>query len=103
MRLGAQPSDLFDILALGASAAPATAALRAYTRDQQGSGQTPVALRDAAARTGKAFLRLFNHAEVIEMIRSTGGENPYWLRVLEYAHGGGIQAMLDEYVHLLKE
>lgn len=103
LRLGAQPSDLFDVLALGASAAPATAALRAFTRDHQESGQTPAALRDAAARTGKAFLRLFNHAEVIEMIRSTGGENPYWLRVLEYAHGGGIQAMLDEYVHLLKE
>ncbi len=101
LRLGAQPSDLFDVLALAASAAPATAALRAYTRDQH--GQPPAALRDAAARTGKAFLRLFNHAEVIEMIRSTGDENPYWLRVLEYAHGGGIQAMLDEYVHLLKE
>ena len=28
---------------------------------------------------------------------------PYWQRVLEYAHAGGLQAVLDEYAHLLKE
>lgn len=28
---------------------------------------------------------------------------PYWQRALEHAHAGGLQAMLDEYCHLLKE
>jgi hypothetical protein len=27
----------------------------------------------------------------------------HWQRVLEYAHAGGLQAVLDEYAHLLKE
>ncbi len=60
-------------------------------------------IRDTAARTGRAFLSLFNHAEVIEMIRAEFRSGPYWQRVLEYAHAGGLQATLDEYTHLLRE
>ena len=103
-RLGLQPRDLFDVLALSASAAPATAALRAYMRLSRGIMRDSLPLQDAAAQTGRAFLTLFNHAEVIEMIRGEFplGE-PYWQRVLEYSHAGGLQAVLDEYVHLLRE
>ncbi len=101
--LGLPPDDLFDVLALAASAAPATAALRAYTRTQ-GSNATPsLSLRDSAGQTGRAFLSLFNHAEVTEMVRAEFPGEPYWQRVLEYAHAGGLQAVLDEYVHLLRE
>jgi hypothetical protein len=100
--LGVQPEDLFDILALAASAAPATAALRAYTRTSGDAVGSP-AVRDTAARTGKAFLTLFNHAEVTEAIRAEFRGEPYWQRVLEYAHAGGLQAVLDEYAHLLRE
>jgi hypothetical protein len=56
-----------------------------------------------AARSGRAFLSLFNHAEVIEAVRAEFGGEPYWRRVLEYAHAGGLQAVLDEYAHLLRE
>jgi len=100
--LGVQPDDLFDILALAASASPATAALRAYTRTSGGSADSP-AVRDTAARTGRAFLKLFNHAEVTEAVRAEFRGEPYWKRVLEYAHAGGLQAVLDEYAHLLRE
>ena len=58
---------------------------------------------DTAARTGRAFLTLFNHAEVIETVRTEFRGGPYWQRVLEYAHAGGLQAVLDEYAHLLQE
>ena len=61
------------------------------------------ARRGAAARTGRAFPTLFNHAEVIEAVRSQFRGEPYWERVLEYAHAGGLQAVLDEYAHLLRE
>jgi hypothetical protein len=57
----------------------------------------------SAAKIGRAFLALFNHAEVIEMVRTEFQGEPYWLRALEYAHSGGLQAVLDEYVHLLRE
>lgn len=102
-RLGPLPVDLFDVLALAASAAPATAALRTFVRASRSDGASNLSLRDTAARTGRAFLSLFNHAEVIEMIRAEFAGEPYWQRVLDYSHAGGLQAMLDEYAHLLRE
>jgi hypothetical protein len=101
--LGVPPDDLFDVLALAASAGPATAALRALARTTHGDLVESMPLLDAAARTARSFLSLFNHAEVIEMIRAECGGEPYWQRVLEYAHAGGLQSVLDEYVHMLRE
>ncbi len=102
-RLGSPPEDLFDVLSLAASGAPATAALRAYVRTGEKDAAQSLSLRDTAARSGRAFLSLFNHAEVTETIRAEFRGEPYWLRVLEYAHNGGLQAVLDEYTHLLRE
>ena len=97
------PDDLASVLALAASAAPATAAMRAYARASRTEPATCLPLRDVAARSGRAFLSLFNHAEVIEAVRTEFRGEPYWERVLEYAHAGGLQAVLDEYAHLLRE
>lgn len=102
-RLGPPPDDLFEVLALAASAAPATAALRAYSRASRSNPAHSQPLRDVAARTGRAFLTLFNHAEVTEAVRAEFPGDPYWRRVLDYAHAGGLQAVLDEYTHLLRE
>jgi hypothetical protein len=101
--LGMPPNDLMDVLALAASAAPATAAMRAYARASRSDPALCLPLRDIAARSGRAFLSLFNHAEVIEMVRTEFSGEPYWQRVLEYAHAGGLQAVLDEYAHMLRE
>ena len=101
--LGTPPDDLLNVLALAASAAPATAAMRAYARASRSDPATCLPLRDIAARSGRAFLSLFNHAEVIEAVRAEFRGEPYWQRVLEYAHAGGLQAVLDEYAHLLRE
>ena len=102
--LGLPPDDLVSVLALVAAAGPAIATLRALARV---SGEVDAlrdfAVRDAAAKAGRSFLSLFNHPEVREMIRSLRDEEPYWQRVLEYAHGGGLQAVLDEYAHVLRE
>lgn len=102
-QLGIPPGDLIDILALAASAAPATAAMRAYARASRSDPAMSLPLRDIAARSGRAFLSLFNHAEVIEAVRTEFSGEPYWQRALEYAHAGGLQAVLDEYAHLLRE
>lgn len=102
-RLGVPPDDLFDVLALAASAAPATGALRAYARASRSDPALSLPMRDIAARSGRAFLTLFNHAEVIEAVRSEFPGEPYWQGVLEYSHAGGLQAVLDEYTHLLRE
>jgi hypothetical protein len=100
--LGSLPDDLFEVLAYAASAGPATAALRAFERiDGHDSVSLSVAA-DSAASVGRAFLTLFNHAEVIEMIRGSRSE-PYWVRALIYCHDGCVQAVLDEYCHILRE
>jgi len=100
---GRPPADLADVLSLAASAGPATVAMRAFARASKCDPASCVPLRDMAARTGKAFLSLFNHAEVIEMVRAEFRGVPYWQGVLKYAHAGGLQAVLDEYAHLLRE
>jgi len=101
--LGMPPDDLMEVLALAASAGPATAAMRAFGRASRSDPADCLSLRDIAARSGRAFLTLFNHAEVIEAVRAEFKGEPYWQRVLEYAHAGGLQAVLDEYAHMLRE
>jgi superfamily II DNA or RNA helicase len=101
--LGMPPDDLMEVLALAASAGPATAAMRAFGRASRSDPADCLPLRDIAAHSGRAFLTLFNHAEVIEAVRAEFKGEPYWQRVLEYAHAGGLQAVLDEYAHVLRE
>jgi hypothetical protein len=50
-----------------------------------------------------AFLHLFNLPETMALLRTKGEEQPYWRRVLEYCVDGGLQSVLDEYVHILVE
>jgi hypothetical protein len=101
--LGPRPHDLFEVLALTASAGPATAAYRALGRTSEKPIHNCQESRLAAARVGWAFLSLFNHPEVTYLIRAEIRKGAYWRRVLAYAHGGQIQAVLDEYVHVLAE
>ena len=77
--------------------------MRAYARASRSDPAACLPMRDIAAQSGRAFLSLFNHAEVIEAVRTEFEGEPYWQRVLEYAHAGGLQAVLDEYAHLLRE
>jgi hypothetical protein len=44
---------------------------------------------------------LFNLPEVISLVRGLNRQEPYWLRVIEYAMDGCLQPELDEYVHVL--
>jgi hypothetical protein len=46
---------------------------------------------------------LFNLPEVATLVRSLNDAEPYWLRVAEYCAAGGLQAVLDEYAHVLLE
>lgn len=101
--LGRQPDDLCEVLALAASAGPAITALRAFCRSRGGPCMEDGSVREASGRVGHAFLSLFNHAEVIELVRSAKTDEPYWKLALAYAHAGGLQAVLDEYAHLLQE
>ncbi len=104
VELGAMPDDLVDVLTDVALAGPAVVALRAIGRvSGETTDRTRPALRDQAGQIGHAFLHLFNLPEVIAMIRGGNGQEPYWRRVLEYSVTGCLQAVLDEYAHVLRD
>ncbi len=100
--LGPRPPDLALVLAQMAIAGPAISALRALGRRSADPSALGLgALRDAAGQIGWAFRSLFNQPEVMALIRGMNRQEPYWRRVLEYCLAGGLQSVLDEYVHVL--
>jgi hypothetical protein len=102
---GVPPKDLIEMLALAAVAAPATAALRALSRVTGDASMNSAAAREGAARIGAGFRTLFNQSDSTAVIRATardkGKKDDYWKECLQYCAGGGLQAVLDEYAHLL--
>lgn len=108
--LGARPEDLLDVLAMLAVAGPAVCMFRALDRvvgrhrDEKALDQDQrTALRNAAGRTAWAFRSLFNQPEVSAMLRSTASDEPYWRMALKYCVDGCLQAVLDEYIHVLRD
>ncbi len=103
LELGRPPEDLAHVLADLALAGPAICTLRAFGRATTSTiGRNPVA-RTAAAATGWAFRSLFNRPEVASLLRGLKPLEPYWRRILDYCAEGGLQAVMDEYVHVLKD
>lgn len=104
VRLGRPPRDLLRVCALLAVGAPAVCALRALTRVEASEEcRAGVEVRDAAAQVAWAFRALFNEPEAMALLRAGGAGGVYWRRVLEYGVEGALQAVLDEYVHLLRD
>jgi hypothetical protein len=102
--LGPPPDDLARILALSGLAGPGVAALRALGRIVPVSdGDAKLDLRSSAAPLAYSFLHLFNLPEVMALVRDPKKEKGYWRSMLEYCAAGNLQAVLDEYAHLLVE
>lgn len=100
--LGPQPDDLVDVLCDLALAGPGVCALRALRRIGAGLDASDPNLLSAAARVASGFRSLFNMPETIAMLRGSG-EDTYWRLTLQYGIDGNLQAVLDEYVHVLRE
>jgi Helicase conserved C-terminal domain len=84
-----------------AVAGPGVSALRALSRVAGGSAAlTDQDVRDAAARVAWGFRSLFNLPEVTALVRK---QKAYWKAVLDYCFAGCLQAVLDEYAHVLVE
>jgi len=115
--LGPPPSDLADVLAKVAVASPAVVALRALGRRWPERPDAPAVRREtmddgrentasppllgAAAWIAMGFQTLFNRPETILLLRGLNPVEPYWERVLDYAVDGNLQAVMDEYLHVL--
>ena len=103
--LGRPPTDLPAVLAQLAIAGPGTCALRSLGRVAEDIDLVDDdRLRTAAARVSWGFRSLFNVPEVTAMLRGRGEhEDVYWRQVLDYCSRGCLQAVLDEYAHVLRE
>lgn len=102
VELGAHPPDLHRWVALIGLAGPGNVAWRALRRVTPGiPGITDDGVRRAAAVIAAGFRSLFNRPEVMALLGSQASELAYWQVVLEYCHGGNLQAVVDEYLHHL--
>jgi hypothetical protein len=102
--LGRPPADLVQVVAEIGLAGPAVAMLRALARIAGGSAvlDEPWA-RNAAAHAAWGLRGLFNQAEAMAIVRGIDDVPSYWRRVLQYCVHGNLQAVLDEYAHVLRE
>ena len=97
--LGAMPKDLVQTLVNMAIASPAVCGLRMLGAD------TPGAL-NLARHLAKTIVDRFNIQEAIAIVELQYGktyDGAHWKNVLRYCVDGNIQAMLDEYAHMLAE
>jgi helicase-like protein len=103
-KLGPPPDDLAETLALLAIAGPGVVAYRTLNRIAISESQEGrLRLRSTTAALAHSFLHLFNLPEVTTLLRDRHRQTPYWRSVLDYCAAGNLQAVLDEYAHLLAE
>lgn len=107
-QLGRRPPDLASVVTHIALAGPATVALRSLERWSAPDGAENLdAIRNAAGTLGFGLRSLFRTPEAQAMIRgsqrSSGSEEIYWRKVLSYSIRGCLQAVMDEYIHVLAE
>jgi hypothetical protein len=101
VELGAIPDDFAQVLADLAIGSPAVCANRALRRIAPGLKADCPAVLNAASQIAEGFRSLFNSPDVRSMVEKDGV--PYWRQMLRYCVEGDLQAVLDEYVHSLKE
>lgn len=98
--LGRKPKALYDVLTDMAIASPAVCANRTYGlygRKEDYPGYLP-------GQLGKVFINLMNKPESIAVVEIACGkksDDAHWRNVLTYCKQGNLQAVLDEYAHLL--
>ena len=108
LALGPMQKDLTRVLAWQVLASPAVSSLRMMqqnTLPDYATAELPVLMRDAY-RLGKGFMRLFNSPEATAIVDITYGkkyDEQHWRNVLRYCMEGNLQAVLDEYRHMLVE
>jgi hypothetical protein len=97
--LGSAPGDLPAVLADAALGSPAVCGFRALERIAPGADLPE--LLHGATEIAQGFRTIFNVAETVGLLRSE--QQPYWMRALRHGVDGNLQAVLDEYAHVLVE
>ena len=103
LRLGRKPDDLVDVLCDMALASPAICTYRAYEKELPENVKMDE-FRYTPTQIGRKFIDRMNLPEsiaVIDLNFKEGLDDAYWKNVLKYSKQGNLQAVIDEYVHLL--
>ena len=99
--LGKRPDDLLDVLADMAIASPAICMYRTYMQYKSDSASLPLHFPSQVARV---FINRMNTAEstaVIEIACGRKSDDAHWQNLLSYCRQGNLQAVFDEYAHLI--
>lgn len=99
--LGPKPDDLIDVLVDMALASPAICFNRSYMAYSGNGDSFPSYLPSKAARI---FLNRMNTPEstaVVELACGRKSDDAHWQNLLTYCRQGCLQAVIDEYCHLL--
>lgn len=104
MNLGRPPDDLPEVVTAVALGSPAICALRSLARMTGLPIDHANDLMPGAARIAWGFRSLFNGPDATAIVRSVSTPDAaYWRAALDYGISGNLQAVLDEYLHVLKE
>lgn len=100
--LGRMPDDLLDTIAALAIAGPGVCALRSLRRTFAKAASL-ASHSAAASKIANSFQTYFNTHDSAVLIRAVAEESgsDYWHQVLRYCGDGCLQAVIDEYVHVL--
>lgn len=113
LKLGPPPQDLTDILVLQALGSPGVCALRMAGQDAS-TDYTYKCAMEGALMVAREIVRRFNSPEataIVELLYSSEysrkknkqSDEYHWINVLKYCVDGNLQAVLDEYRHILIE
>lgn len=97
--LGRMPADLVDVLVDMAIASPAVCINRTYRRYDYSFGYDS----SLPSQIAKIFINRMNTPESIAVVELCYGksEEAHWMNLLSYGKDGNIQAMFDEYAHVI--
>lgn len=100
LKLGRMPADLPDFLAKLAVAGAGVCMQRSVERIWAMDGEVT---GSDVSKAVVGFIQLFNKSEGKRILRIFGGkvQNRHWETALNYCLAGNLQAVFDEYLHLL--
>lgn len=103
LELGRVPDDLVEVVTEFALAGPGICALRTLGRLMQDRDLVEHEMLQTAARIADGYRSQYNLPAVTTMLRAERPSIPYWRVVLHYGIDGNVQAVLDEYLHILRD
>lgn len=105
--LGKYPNDLLEYLSLLSIAGPAVAAFRAWQsiwlREKIETTASYKSLLKAASEIAFSLIAMFNKREAVHILSKRYPNKEYFKAIAQYCAHGDLQAMLQEYGHLLKD